>query len=142
MVLTRLPVRASARDDEHTVRRRVRSKWKQALAMVVPAPPDRRRVLLIFGCQRSGATAALVVAVAITGLSAVIAIGAEDIAWQAPAQLSIQRDSTGGWEVAVSLGSGVATHPRLELTNLGNVVWSSALASGTSVQHVMLPPTS
>jgi hypothetical protein len=56
VVLTRLPVRAPPRDDEHIVRRRVRSTWKQALAMVMPAPPDHRRVLLIFGCQRSGTT--------------------------------------------------------------------------------------
>jgi hypothetical protein len=91
--------------------------------------------------KRFKTAAALVVGVAITGLSVAIAIGAENIAWQAPAQLSIQRDSTGGWEAAVSLGSGVAAHPRLELTtDLGNMVWSSALASGASVQHVVLPP--
>ncbi len=83
--------------------------------------------------------AALAVALALTGLSVAIAIAAEDIAWQAPTQLSVQRDSSGGWEVAVSLGSGVSAQPRLELTDLGNVVWSSALASGTSMQHVMLP---
>jgi hypothetical protein len=89
--------------------------------------------------KRLKTATALVVAVAITGLSVAIAIGAENIAWQAPAQLSIQRDSTGGWEAAVSLGSGVTAQPRLELTDLGYVVWSSALASGASVQHVVLP---
>jgi Sulfotransferase domain len=56
MVLTRLPVQTSARDNEPAVRRRLRSTSKQALAMVMRAPPDRRRVLLIFGCQRSGTT--------------------------------------------------------------------------------------
>jgi hypothetical protein len=90
--------------------------------------------------NRFKTAATLVVAVAITGLSVAIAIGAENIAWQAPAQLSIQRDSTGGWEAAVSLGSGVAAQPRLELTDLGNVVWSSALVSRASVQYVAIPP--
>jgi hypothetical protein len=107
---------------------------------VVSAPPamamDRRPIKP----KRFKTAAALVVAVAMTGLSVAIATGAENIAWQAPAQLSIQRNSSGGWEAAVSLGSGVAAQPRLELSDLGNVVWSSALVSRASTQYVVIPP--
>lgn len=44
------------RDDEPLVRRRVMAVVKHVARSVVRAPRDQRRVVLIFGCQRSGTT--------------------------------------------------------------------------------------
>jgi hypothetical protein len=44
------------RDDEPLVRRRARAAVKRLARSVVRAPRDQRRVVLIFGCQRSGTT--------------------------------------------------------------------------------------
>jgi len=44
------------RDNEPPVRRRARSATKRAVRTLAPAPADQRRVLLVFGCQRSGTT--------------------------------------------------------------------------------------
>ena len=47
---------SEGRDDEHLIARRVRSTVKYLARSIVPAPRDQRRVVLIFGCQRSGTT--------------------------------------------------------------------------------------
>ena len=47
---------AGYRDDEPLVRRRAMAVVKHAARSVVRAPGDQRRVVLIFGCQRSGTT--------------------------------------------------------------------------------------
>ncbi len=44
------------RDDEPLLRRRARAAVKILARSVVRAPRDRRRVVMIFGCQRSGTT--------------------------------------------------------------------------------------
>ena len=44
------------RDNEPLIARRTRSVIKRAVRHVVPAAADQRRVLLVFGCQRSGTT--------------------------------------------------------------------------------------
>lgn len=44
------------RDDEPLVRRRARALAKRLARSVVRAPRDQRRLVLIFGCQRSGTT--------------------------------------------------------------------------------------
>jgi hypothetical protein len=44
------------RDDEGLIARRVRSTIKLLARSIVPVPRDQRRVVLIFGCQRSGTT--------------------------------------------------------------------------------------
>ena len=44
------------RDDEPLIRRRALAMVKHASRSVVPTPRDRRRMVLIFGCQRSGTT--------------------------------------------------------------------------------------
>jgi len=44
------------RDNEPLVRRRARSAIKRTVRTIAPAPVDQRRVLLVFGCQRSGTT--------------------------------------------------------------------------------------
>jgi len=51
-----LPSRHKDRDDEPPFRRRVRALVKQSTRSIVRARPDERRVVLIFGCQRSGTT--------------------------------------------------------------------------------------
>jgi len=47
---------SEGRDDEHLIARRVRSTVKYLARSIVPAPQAQRRVILIFGCQRSGTT--------------------------------------------------------------------------------------
>lgn len=49
-------VGSDSRDDERLVTRRVRSKAKSLARFIVRTPPDRRSVVCIFGCQRSGTT--------------------------------------------------------------------------------------
>ena len=44
------------RDDERLLPRRARSTLKLVARSLRPAPADRRRLVLIFGCQRSGTT--------------------------------------------------------------------------------------
>ncbi len=44
------------RDDERLINRRIRSKTKFLVRSVVRTPRDRRSVVFIFGCQRSGTT--------------------------------------------------------------------------------------
>jgi hypothetical protein len=46
----------SRRDHEPLLRRRVKSVLKQGIRGLTPATVDQRRVLLVFGCQRSGTT--------------------------------------------------------------------------------------
>jgi len=48
--------RNKERDDEPLITRRMRSVVKTLARSVVRAPHDQRRVVLIFGCQRSGTT--------------------------------------------------------------------------------------
>ena len=55
-VASGLLVAGEGRDDEHLVVRRVRSTVKLAARSVAPALLGQRRVVLIFGCQRSGTT--------------------------------------------------------------------------------------
>jgi hypothetical protein len=50
------PSRRKDRDDEPLFRRRARASVKYLTRSVVRARPDERRVVLIFGCQRSGTT--------------------------------------------------------------------------------------
>ena len=50
------PSRRQARDEEPLFRRRTRALVKRSVRSVVRARPDERRVVLIFGCQRSGTT--------------------------------------------------------------------------------------
>lgn len=52
----RWPVRQRHRDDEPLLTRRIRSSVKLVARSVVPSPHDLRRIVLIFGCQRSGTT--------------------------------------------------------------------------------------
>jgi hypothetical protein len=52
----RLPARHKARDEEPLFRRRTRALAKSLARSIVRARPDERRVVLIFGCQRSGTT--------------------------------------------------------------------------------------
>jgi hypothetical protein len=49
-------LRFQGRDDEGLIARRVRSTVKLLARSLVPAPGDNRRIVLIFGCQRSGTT--------------------------------------------------------------------------------------
>jgi hypothetical protein len=51
-----LPSRRRDRDQEPLFRRRALASIKRLSRSIVPAPPDERRVVLIFGCQRSGTT--------------------------------------------------------------------------------------
>jgi hypothetical protein len=51
-----LAARHKARDDEPLLRRRTRALAKRLARSIVRARPDERRVVLIFGCQRSGTT--------------------------------------------------------------------------------------
>jgi hypothetical protein len=51
-----LPSRHKDRDDEPLLRRRVRASVKRLARSLVRARPHDRRVVLIFGCQRSGTT--------------------------------------------------------------------------------------
>jgi hypothetical protein len=51
-----LAARHKARDDEPLFRRRSRALAKRVARSIVRARPDERRVVLIFGCQRSGTT--------------------------------------------------------------------------------------
>ena len=51
-----LAARQKARDDEPLFRRRARALAKRLVRSIVRARPDERRVVLIFGCQRSGTT--------------------------------------------------------------------------------------
>ena len=48
--------RHKPRDDEPLLRRRTRTLAKRSARSIVRARPDERRVVLIFGCQRSGTT--------------------------------------------------------------------------------------
>ncbi len=50
------PIALEDRDDERLIARRVRSTIKLLVRSVVPVSRDQRRVVLIFGCQRSGTT--------------------------------------------------------------------------------------
>ncbi len=47
---------SDGRDDERLINRRIRSKAKFLVRSIVRAPRDRRTVVFIFGCQRSGTT--------------------------------------------------------------------------------------
>lgn len=47
---------AKRRDHEPLLSRRTMSTVKRGVRRVLPAPVDQRRVLLVFGCQRSGTT--------------------------------------------------------------------------------------
>src|SRR5262249_34723760 len=47
---------AIRRDNEPLVRRRTMAAVKRGARRIVPARADQRRVLLVFGCQRSGTT--------------------------------------------------------------------------------------
>ena len=51
-----LPSRHKDRDDEPLFRRRTRGLVKRLARSIVRAHPSERRVVLIFGCQRSGTT--------------------------------------------------------------------------------------
>jgi hypothetical protein len=51
-----LPSRHRDRDEEPLFRRRALASAKRLARSVVRARPDKRRVVLIFGCQRSGTT--------------------------------------------------------------------------------------
>ena len=51
-----VPSRSHGRDDEPLFRRRALALAKRLARSVVRARPDERRVVLIFGCQRSGTT--------------------------------------------------------------------------------------
>ena len=51
-----LPSRHKDRDGEPLLRRRARALAKRSARSIVRAPPNERRVVLIFGCQRSGTT--------------------------------------------------------------------------------------
>src|SRR5690349_17003485 len=51
-----VPSRSRQRDDEPLFRRRTLALAKRLARSVVRARPDERRVVLIFGCQRSGTT--------------------------------------------------------------------------------------
>ena len=51
-----LPSRHKERDQEPLFRRRARALVKRSARSIVRARPDERRVVLIFGCQRSGTT--------------------------------------------------------------------------------------
>ena len=51
-----LPSRSKNRDGEPLLRRRARAVAKRSARSVVRARPDERRIVLIFGCQRSGTT--------------------------------------------------------------------------------------
>ncbi len=51
-----LPGRGKDPDDERLVQRKARSIVKRLVRSIARAPGDRRRVVLIFGCQRSGTT--------------------------------------------------------------------------------------
>ena len=51
-----LPSRRRDRDQEPLFRRRALASIKRLARSIVPARPDERRVVLIFGCQRSGTT--------------------------------------------------------------------------------------
>jgi hypothetical protein len=51
-----LPSRHKDRDEEPLLRRRALALTKRLARSIVQARPDERRVVLIFGCQRSGTT--------------------------------------------------------------------------------------
>ena len=51
-----LPCRHKDRDEEPLFRRRALALVKRSARSIVRARPDERRVVLIFGCQRSGTT--------------------------------------------------------------------------------------
>ena len=51
-----LPARRKDRDEEPLFRRRTLALVKRSTRSIVRARPDERRVVLIFGCQRSGTT--------------------------------------------------------------------------------------
>jgi hypothetical protein len=51
-----LPARRQDRDEEPLFRRRTLALAKRSTRSIVRARPDERRVVLIFGCQRSGTT--------------------------------------------------------------------------------------
>ena len=51
-----LPARRKDRDEEPLFRRRTLAIVKRSSRSIVRAPADERRVVLIFGCQRSGTT--------------------------------------------------------------------------------------
>jgi hypothetical protein len=51
-----LPFHHKDRDGEPLVRRRVRALVKRSARSIIRARPSERRVVLIFGCQRSGTT--------------------------------------------------------------------------------------
>lgn len=51
-----VPLRRAHRDDEPLFRRRALALAKRSARSIARARPDQRRVLLIFGCQRSGTT--------------------------------------------------------------------------------------
>jgi hypothetical protein len=51
-----LPSRHKSRDEEPLFRRRTLALAKRSARSIVRARPDERRVVLIFGCQRSGTT--------------------------------------------------------------------------------------
>jgi hypothetical protein len=51
-----LPRRSKVRDGEPLFRRRARALVKRSARSIIRARPDDRRVVLIFGCQRSGTT--------------------------------------------------------------------------------------
>src|SRR6201996_9830266 len=51
-----LPARRKDRDEEPLFRRRTLALVKRSTRSVLRARPDERRVVLIFGCQRSGTT--------------------------------------------------------------------------------------
>jgi hypothetical protein len=51
-----LPSRHKDRDQEPLIRRRARALVKRSARSLIRARPDERRVVLIFGCQRSGTT--------------------------------------------------------------------------------------
>ena len=51
-----VPLRRKDRDEEPLFKRRGLALAKRSARSIVRARPDERRVLLIFGCQRSGTT--------------------------------------------------------------------------------------
>src|SRR5215470_10075088 len=51
-----LPSRHKDRDEEPLFRRRALALTKRSVRSIVRARPSERRVVLIFGCQRSGTT--------------------------------------------------------------------------------------
>jgi len=55
-VYTRISTAIRRRDHEPLLRRRATSALKLCARSLVPAPAGQRRVLLVFGCQRSGTT--------------------------------------------------------------------------------------